>query len=82
MVLSANDEGVGIVLRLANVFNGVQRDHGWKPRRSIIFCLFFGPVDPCIETLSSFIRHRVLAYITVPYQTLQGLIILVCMTRI
>ncbi|XP_076283398.1 aminopeptidase NAALADL1 isoform X4 [Lasioglossum baleicum] len=72
VVLSASDQGVGIALKLAKSFNDVQRQHGWKPRRSIIFCLFFGPVDPCPETIFSFTKHRVLAYIVIHHQGLQG----------
>ncbi|KZC06230.1 hypothetical protein WN55_10139 [Dufourea novaeangliae] len=72
VVLSVSDEGVGIALKLAKILNDIQREHGWKPRRSLIFCLFFGPTNPCTETLSSFMRHRVLAYVAVHHQALQG----------
>ncbi|XP_076656683.1 uncharacterized protein LOC143361293 [Halictus rubicundus] len=72
VVLSASDQGVGVALKLAKIFNDVQWQHGWKPRRSIIFCLFFGPADPCPETLFSSTKHRVLAYVVIHRQGLQG----------
>ncbi|XP_076384227.1 uncharacterized protein LOC117219067 [Megalopta genalis] len=72
VVLSASEQSVGVALKLAKIFNDVQRQHGWKPRRSIIFCLFFGPEDPCPGTLFRFTRHRVLAYIVIHHQGSQG----------
>lgn len=72
VVLSASNQGIGVALKLAETFNDVQRQHGWKPRRSIIFCLFFGPVDPCPGSIFSFTKHRVLAYIVIHCQELQG----------
>ncbi|XP_078035983.1 uncharacterized protein LOC144469490 isoform X2 [Augochlora pura] len=72
VVLSASERGVGVALKLAKIFNNVHRQHGWKPRRSIIFCLFYGLEDPCPEALFRFTRHRVLAYIIIHHQGSQG----------
>lgn len=72
VVLSASGEGVGIVLQLAKVFNEIQREYTWSPRRSLVFCLFSGPSNPCTGILSSFMPHRIVAYIVVHHQALQG----------
>lgn len=75
VVLSASGEGVGIVLELAKILNRIQGEHRWKPRRSIIFCLFSGYSNPCSEILSTFMRHKVIAYVVIHHQALQGLYI-------
>ncbi|XP_017883064.1 N-acetylated-alpha-linked acidic dipeptidase 2-like isoform X6 [Ceratina calcarata] len=72
VVLSASGESVGIALELAKIFNQIQRENRWKPRRSLVFCLFSGSSNPCIEKLSSFMPHRIVAYIVVHHQALQG----------
>lgn len=74
MVLSASGEGVGVALELAKIFNQIQEEYRWKPRRSLIFCLFSGSLNPCPEILSSFMSHRIVAYIVVHHQALQGLL--------
>ncbi|XP_034176779.1 aminopeptidase NAALADL1 [Osmia lignaria lignaria] len=72
VVLSASGEGVGIVLELAKTLNHIQGEHRWKPRRSIIFCLFSGSSNPCSEILSTFMRNKVIAYVVIHHQALQG----------
>ncbi|XP_076166076.1 uncharacterized protein LOC143146014 isoform X2 [Ptiloglossa arizonensis] len=74
VVVSAGGEGVGIVLELAKIMNDIQRKHGWRPRRSLIFCLILGSSDPCSEILSkdTFVHSRVTAYIVVHHRALQG----------
>ncbi|CAL7951082.1 unnamed protein product [Xylocopa violacea] len=72
VVLSASGEGVGIVLQLAKVFNKIQREYTWNPRRSLVLCLFSGSSNPCTRILSSFMPHRIVAYIVVHHQALQG----------
>ncbi|OAD56834.1 hypothetical protein WN48_02359 [Eufriesea mexicana] len=72
VVLSASGEGVGVALELAKIFNQIQEEYRWKPRRSLIFCLFSGSSNPCPEILSNFISHKVVAYIVVHHQALQG----------
>ncbi|XP_033344887.1 transferrin receptor protein 1 [Bombus vosnesenskii] len=72
VVLSASGEGVGIALKLAKIFNQIQEECTWKPRRSIIFCLFSASSNPCPEILSSFLPHKIVAYIVVDHQALQG----------
>ncbi|KOC61966.1 hypothetical protein WH47_05855 [Habropoda laboriosa] len=72
VVVSASGEGVGVALELAKIFNEIQGEYKWKPRRSLIFCLFSGSLNPCPEILSSFMSHRIVAYIVVHHQALQG----------
>lgn len=75
MVLSASGEGVGIVLKLAKALNDIKEQHGWMPRRSLIFCLFAGTSDPCSELpLPSYTLHRIVAYIVIHRQASQGLL--------
>ncbi|KAK1117244.1 hypothetical protein K0M31_016800 [Melipona bicolor] len=72
VVLSTSGEGVGVAVELAKIFNQIQREYRWKPRRSIIFCLFSGSLDSCPEILSNLMPHKIVAYIVVHHQVLQG----------
>lgn len=72
VVLSASGEGVGIALELAKILNHIQGEHRWKPRRSIVFCLFSGSSNPCSEIFSTFMHHKVVAYLVIHHQALQG----------
>ncbi|XP_076666177.1 uncharacterized protein LOC143367840 isoform X2 [Andrena cerasifolii] len=72
VVLSASGEGAGIVLKLAKALNDIKEQHGWMPRRSLIFCLFAGASDPCSELLPSYMLHRIVAYIAIHHQASQG----------
>ncbi|CAK9813352.1 hypothetical protein ANTQUA_LOCUS7592 [Anthophora quadrimaculata] len=72
VILSASGEGVGVALKLAKIFNQIQGEYKWKPRRSLIFCLFSGSPNPCPEILSSLMSHRIVTYIVVQHQALQG----------
>ncbi|XP_076235251.1 uncharacterized protein LOC143179778 [Calliopsis andreniformis] len=71
VVLSVSGEGVGIALKLVKILNQIHEEHGWKPRRSLIFCLCVGPSNSCSETLPTYMHHRVLAYLVIRYHTLQ-----------
>ena len=75
VVLSASGEGVGVALELAKIFNQIQGEYRWKPRRSIIFCLFSGSLNSCPEILSNLMPHKIVAYIVVHHQVLQGLLL-------
>lgn len=72
IILSVSCEGVGVALELAKIFNQIQKEYKWKPRRSLIFCLFSGSSNSCTEVLSNFMPHKIMAYIVVHHQALQG----------
>ncbi|XP_054011108.1 uncharacterized protein LOC128893856 [Hylaeus anthracinus] len=74
VVVSASGEGVGIALELAKKMSKIQREYGWRPRRSLIFCLIMGSSDPCLEivTRNIFLRSRIMAYVIVHQRILQG----------
>ncbi|XP_076637892.1 uncharacterized protein LOC143350019 isoform X3 [Colletes latitarsis] len=74
VVVSASGEGVCIVLELAKIMNDIQREHDWKPRRSLIFCFIFGSSDSCSEILfqNAFVHSRIMAYVVVHHRVFQG----------
>ncbi|KAG7200192.1 hypothetical protein KM043_000624 [Ampulex compressa] len=63
VVLSIDEESAGIALELAKELNGIHVDQEWRPRRSLVFCVFFGRFDVCADALPSFLRSRVIAYV-------------------
>ncbi|XP_076637891.1 uncharacterized protein LOC143350019 isoform X2 [Colletes latitarsis] len=73
VVVSASGEGVCIVLELAKIMNDIQREHDWKPRRSLIFCFIFGSSDSCSEILfqNAFVHSRIMAYVVVHHRVFQ-----------
>ncbi|XP_026296713.1 uncharacterized protein LOC726107 isoform X5 [Apis mellifera] len=73
IILSVSCEGVGVALELAKIFNQIQKEYKWKPRRSLIFCLFSGSSNSCTEVLSNFMPHKIMAYIVVHHQALQDI---------
>ncbi|KAK2576432.1 hypothetical protein KPH14_005765 [Odynerus spinipes] len=72
VILSASGKGIGVALELAKIFNHIQSEYGWIPRRTLIFCLFFGSVDICPTMIPNFVRHKVVAYIALYDDNLRG----------
>ncbi|XP_015183458.1 PREDICTED: N-acetylated-alpha-linked acidic dipeptidase-like protein [Polistes dominula] len=72
VILSASGNGIDIALELAKVLNQLRVEHNWKPRRTLIFCLFLGSLDICPTMMSNFIRHKIVAYIALYDDNLQG----------
>lgn len=75
IVLLISGDGVGIALKLVKVLNQIQEEHGWKPHRSLIFCLYVEPLNSCLETLSGYTRRRIMAYIVIDRRAFQGSLI-------
>lgn len=65
VVLSMSERIGGIALELARILTDVKTEYDWKPRRSLVFCIFSGTRDSCSEILSPFIERKVVAYIAV-----------------
>ncbi|KAI4482699.1 hypothetical protein M0804_008552 [Polistes exclamans] len=72
VILSASGNGIDIALELAKVLNQIRVEYNWKSRRTLIFCLFFGSLDICPTMMSNFIRHKIVAYIALYDDNLQG----------
>ncbi|XP_046824541.1 uncharacterized protein LOC124426648 [Vespa crabro] len=72
VILSASGNGIGIALELAKLLNQIRTEHNWKSRRTLIFCLFLGSLDICPTMMSNFIRHKIVAYIALYDDNLQG----------
>ncbi|KAL2751722.1 N-acetylated-alpha-linked acidic dipeptidase-like protein [Vespula maculifrons] len=72
VVLSASGNGIGIALELVKVLNQIRTEYNWKSRRTLIFCLFLGSLDICPTMMSNFIRHKIVAYIALYDDNLQG----------
>lgn len=65
IILSANEDGIAIALELAQVLDRIYSTHDWRPRRSLIFCVSLISLDVCPQTLPTFIRRKVVAYVAV-----------------
>lgn len=65
IILSANGDGIAIALELARVLDRIHSAHDWRPRRSLIFCVSLISLDVCPQTLPTFVRRKVVAYIAI-----------------
>ncbi|XP_070166426.1 aminopeptidase NAALADL1 [Polyergus mexicanus] len=63
VILSVNGDGIAVALELAQVLDRIYSAHDWRPRRSLIFCVSLMSSDVCAQTLPTFIRRKVVAYI-------------------
>ncbi|XP_012285357.1 uncharacterized protein LOC105702398 isoform X5 [Orussus abietinus] len=72
VVLSASGDGAAVAVKLVTTLERISVDYDWKPRRTLIFCVFAGSSDRCRESLPFYVRSRVLAYLALHGRNLQG----------
>ncbi|EFN78528.1 hypothetical protein EAI_02347, partial [Harpegnathos saltator] len=72
VILSANGDGITLILEMMQVLNKMHSTHDWRPRRSLIFCVSLVPLDVCPQTLSDFLRRKVVAYVAIHGHFLQA----------
>ncbi|CAL1686623.1 unnamed protein product [Lasius platythorax] len=63
IILSVNGDGIAVALELAQVLDRIYSAHDWRPRRSLMFCISLTFWDVCPQTLPTFIRQKVVAYV-------------------
>ncbi|XP_023289758.1 uncharacterized protein LOC105702398 isoform X3 [Orussus abietinus] len=71
VVLSASGDGAAVAVKLVTTLERISVDYDWKPRRTLIFCVFAGSSDRCRESLPFYVRSRVLAYLALHGRNLQ-----------
>lgn len=72
VVFSVSGDGIGLAIELASALNQMYLDQSWRPRRSIIFCMFLGSNDFCKKELPIYVQTDVIAYIAVHGNAVQG----------
>lgn len=65
VILSVNEDGIAVALELARVLDKIYSTHGWRPRRSLIFCVSLVSSDVCPQALPTFMWRKAVAYATV-----------------
>lgn len=71
VIVSASGQGISIALEIMKLLNKIHQDHEWKPRRTLIFCMFSGREDSCLMEFTPFLRRRIIAYIALHNHSLK-----------
>lgn len=73
MLSVGGDEGFGVGIQIAKAFEVTNKlDDEWKPKRSIVFCIYFGPLDFCHEQFLNRVKIKIVAYIVVQANVMNG----------
>ncbi|XP_018402311.1 PREDICTED: uncharacterized protein LOC108779394 isoform X1 [Cyphomyrmex costatus] len=65
IILSVNEDGIALVLELAQVLDKLWLGHNWRPRRSLILCMSFTSSYICPQALPTFMWRKAVAYVMV-----------------
>ncbi|XP_016845443.1 uncharacterized protein LOC100679547 [Nasonia vitripennis] len=72
VVLSASGEGFDVAIKLAQILDNIYRTKGWEPKRTLIFCVFYGSTDYCGKRFLNRVKPDIAAYIAVHGNAARG----------
>ncbi|KAL7294727.1 hypothetical protein TKK_0012019 [Trichogramma kaykai] len=65
VVISASGHGRDIAINIAKAMNQLHKKGSWRPKRSWVFCLFYGSKDRCAEAFREDSQHKIVGYVAI-----------------